>query len=108
MGEPAEIEIFADHSVAVVDDANFLGSPAGEANLNVPRTGVERVVQKLADNRLGPVDHLSRGDLACNLVAEEVDTCGGLLTFVGHQGSRLLEPYARFNADRGHELRIAV
>ena len=71
--EGAELQVHGRDARPVVGDLDAGEAAVFEAEGDLAGAGVEGVVEKLAHDRGGPVDHLAGGDLAGDLVAQPMD-----------------------------------
>src|SRR6185437_14660206 len=61
------------HAHAVVDDGDPVDAAAREPDLDVPRAGIERVLDELLHDRRRPLDDLAGRDLPLELGREDGD-----------------------------------
>ena len=76
MRQPAQVQIRPVHASPVVNDPYPLNASRLQINLDISGAGVYGVVQQLPDNRMRSVDDLSCGNLACNIIPEDLDPPG--------------------------------
>ncbi len=65
------------HARAVVDDRDVADAAAGEADLDVARAGVERVLHQLLHHRGRALDDLAGRDLPLDVGREDGDASHG-------------------------------
>ena len=66
-------QILAPDAIPVVGDTNQLDPSAGEIDVDLPRAGVEAVLEDLLQRRGGPVDDFAGGDLVDQLIGQRTD-----------------------------------
>jgi hypothetical protein len=81
------------HPGAVVDDGDRVDAAGRQAYLDLPRAGVERVLDQLLHDRRGPLDDLARGDLALHLRRQDGDASHG--AHLTRSGARPCAPPTR-------------
>lgn len=62
MALDGQIEIFGAYANTVVDDADERAAAGFDGDIDAPRAGIERVLDKLLHHGGGPLDDLARGD----------------------------------------------
>jgi hypothetical protein len=66
-------QILTPDAISVVGDANQLDPAAGEIDVDLPRAGVEAVLEDLLQRRGRPVDDFAGGDLVDQLIGQRTD-----------------------------------
>jgi hypothetical protein len=81
-----EPRIVRPHTFPVVLDADLLLAAKLHVDDEAARTGVERILDELLDDRRGPFDDFAGGDLVGEVRRQERDLPQGLFTGGGHSG----------------------